>query len=407
APSRYFDSADRIIHAEDVPARKLNTLRNARGEDSCVYPIIWELGDVLPYAGYVFEPSDMDDKFRGFIEELRARGIRTQADFYGLLDEIDDYFESAREEGKNYSSWNGHNHMTIAKVRNRFKVLPNKCGGLLAHGRVEYGDLPRVDGPFENNEMRVVDISQLSGIPQDLIVTSVISQIWELAESGRLGVDKLIIFVDELNKYAPSGSRTSSLKDTLVDISARGRHLKLTLFGAQQFRSKVDDEVVGNAATSLYGRVGDEELTNASYRSFSQTVREELLQLEKGRLLLRHAHYSVPVFGRFPRPAVLMGSQGTAIYGQSAQDPATSILSVMRNLTSKPPKITAIRTDIDGVPEERIYEALDAVSAAFRSGKGAADPYKNFVWNLKRPNRTRRNGGDASRILSGLDRMRD
>ena len=408
APLRYgMEPGERVIHAEDVPARKLNTLRNARGEDSCVYPIIWELGDVLPYAGYVFEPSDMDDKFRGFIEELRAKGIRTQADFYGLLDEIDEYFESAREEGKNYSSWNGHNHMTIAKVRNRFKVLPNKCGGLLAHGRVEYGDLPRVDGPFENNEMRVVDISQLSGIPQDLIVTSVISQIWELAESRRLGVDKLIIFVDELNKYAPSGSRSSSLKDTLVDISARGRHLNLVLFGAQQFRSKVDDEVIGNAATSLYGRIGDEELTNSSYRSFSQTTREELLQLEKGRLLCRHAHYAVPVFGTFPRPMVLMGKQGTDIFGGSAQDAATSVLSVMRNLTSKPPAIQKIRAEIEGVPEERVYEALDMVAAAHRSGNGAADPFKNFVWNLKKPSRTRSNGRDASRILSGLDRMQD
>src|SRR5918997_16525 len=324
APLRYgMESGERVIHAEDVPARKLNTLRNARGEDSCVYPIIWELGDVLPYAGYVFEPSDMDDKFRGFIEELRDQGVRTQAEFYGLLDEIDDYFERAREEGKNYSSWNGHNHMTIAKVRNRFKVLPSKCGGLLAHGRVEYGDLPRVDGPFENNEMRVVDISQLTGIPQDLIVTSVISQIWELAESGRLGVDKLIIFVDELNKYAPAGSRSSSLKDTLVDISSRGRHLNLVLFGAQQFRSKVNDEVIGNAATSLYGRIGDEELTNSSYRSFSQTTREELLQLEKGRLLCRHAHYAVPVFGTFPRPMVPMGKQGTDISGERKGDAAS------------------------------------------------------------------------------------
>src|ERR671919_214550 len=356
----------------------------------------------------IFAPSDMDDKFRGFIEELRDRGVRTTADFYMLLDEIEDYFEAAREEGKNVSSWNGHNHMTIAKVRNRFKVLPNKCGGLLAHGRVEHGDLPRADGPFEDNEMRVVDISQLTGVPQDLIVTSVVSKIWELAETGRLGVDKLIIFVDELNKYAPSGnSRTSSLKDTLVDISARGRHLNLTLFGAQQFRSKVDDEVVGNAATSLYGRVGDEELTNAAYRSFSQTTREELLQLEKGRLLLRHAHYSVPVFGRFPRPAVLMGSQGTAIYGQSAKDPATSVLSVMRNLTSKPPVIADIRTEIEGVPDEQVYEALDAVQAAHRTGHGAADPYKNFRWNLKRPARTGSGRRDASRILSGLDRMRD
>jgi hypothetical protein len=409
APLRYgMESGERIVYAEGIPARKLNTLRSARGEDSCVYPVIWELGDVLPYAGYVFEPSDMDDKFRGFIEELRDRGVRTTADFYSLLDEIEDYFEAAREEGKNVSSWNGHNHMTIAKVRNRFKVLPNKCGGLLAHGRVEHGDLPRADGPFEDNEMRVVDISQLTGVPQDLIVTSVISRIWELAETGNLGVDKLIIFVDELNKYAPSGnSRTSSLKDTLVDISARGRHLSLTLFGAQQFRSKVEDEVIGNAATSLYGRIGDEELTNASYRSFSGTTREELLQLEKGRLLLRHAHYAVPVFGRFPRPPVLMGKQGTDIFGQQKQDPASSVLAVMRNLTARPPAIAAIRTEIEGVPEEQVYEALDAVQAAHRTGHGAADPYKNFRWNLKRPPRTGSGRRDASKILSGLDRMRD
>jgi hypothetical protein len=409
APLRYgMESGERILHAEGIPARKLNTRRSARGEDSCVYPVIWELGDVLPYAGYVFEPSDMDDKFRGFIEELRDRGIRTTAEFYLLLDEIEDYFEAAREDGKNVSSWNGHNHMTIAKVRNRFKVLPNKCGGLLAHGRVEHGDLPRADGPFEDNEMRVVDISQLTGVPQDLIVTSVISRIWELAETGGLGVDKLIIFVDELNKYAPSGnSRTSSLKDTLVDISARGRHLSLTLFGAQQFRSKVEDEVIGNAATSLYGRIGDEELTNASYRSFSGTTREELLQLEKGQLLLRHAHYAVPVFGRFPRPPVLMGKQGTDIFGEQLQDPASSVLAVMRNLTAKPPAISAIRTEIDGVPDEQVYEALDAVQAAHRTGHGAADPYKNFRWNLKRPARTGSGRRDASKILSGLDRMRD
>ena len=409
APLRYgMESGERIVHAEGIPARKLNTLRNARGEDSRVYPIIWELGDVLPYAGYVFEPSDMDDKFRGFIEELRDRGVRTTADFYALLDEIEDYFEAAREDGKNVSSWNGHNHMTIAKVRNRFKVLPNKCGGLLAHGRVEHGDLPRADGPFEDNEMRVVDISQLTGVPQDLIVTSVVSKIWELAETGRLGVDKLIIFVDELNKYAPSGnSRTSSLKDTLVDISARGRHLNLTLFGAQQFRSKVDDEVIGNAATSLYGRIGDEELTNASYRSFSGTTREELLQLEKGQLLLRHAHYAVPVFGRFPRPPVLMGKQGTDIFGERRGDPASSVLAVMRNLTTRPPVIADIRSEIQGVPEEQVYEALDAVQAAHRTGHGAADPYKNFRWNLKRPARTGSGRRDASRILSGLDRMRD
>ena len=397
------DRGERKVYAADLRAKDLNTLRRARGEDSCVYPIVWDLEDVLPHAGRIFDSADMDDKFKGFVEYLRDRQIQTMNSFHAELDEAFEYFEETES-----SYWNGHHQATVAKVRNRFGILPSKCAGLLVHGRVEYDGSPEVDGPFEDREMRVVDLSHLSGVPQDLVVTKVINSVWEMAEQGRLGVDKLIIFVDELNKYAPSGPRTSSLKDTLVDISARGRHLNLTLFGAQQFRSKVDDEVVGNAATSLYGRIGDEELTNSSYRSFSSTTREELLQLEKGRLLLRHAHYAVPVFGTFPRPMVLMGKQGTDIFGEHRQDVATSVLSVMRGLikTGKPPAITAIRSDIEGVPEEQIFEALDAVQAAHRTGHGAADPYKNFRWNLSRGNRPSRRR-ETSQILSGLDRMRD
>ena len=397
------DGGDGMVHAADLRTKDLNTLRKARGEDSCVHPIVWDLEDVLPHAGRIFDPTDYDDKFKGFVEYLRSVPVRTMRGFHSQLDEAFEYFEESES-----SYWNGHHQATIAKVRNRFGVLPSKCAGLLVHGRVEYGDSPQVDGPFQDREMRVVDISHLAGVPQDLVVTKVINSVWEMAEQGRLGVDKLVIFVDELNKYAPSGSRTSSLKDTLVDISARGRHLNLTLFGAQQFRSKVDDEVVGNAATSLYGRIGDEELTNSSYRSFSGTTREELLQLEKGRLLLRHAHYAVPVFGTFPRPMVLMGKQGTDIFGERKGDAATSVLAVMRGLikTGKPPAITAIRGDIEGVPEEQVYEALDAVQAAHRTGHGAADPYKNFRWNLTRNNRPARRR-ESSQILSGLDRMRD
>jgi uncharacterized protein len=390
------------VYPADIPAKKLNTRRRAWGEDSCVYPIVWDLEDVLPHAGRIFDPTDYDDKFKGFVEYLRAGQVRTMRRFHAEIDEAFAYFEESES-----SYWNGHHQATVAKVRNRFGVLPSKCGGLLVDGEVEYGDLPQVDGSFEDREMRVVDISQLSGVPQDLVVTKVINSVWEMAEQNRLGVDKLIIFVDELNKYAPSGSRTSSLKDTLVDIAARGRHLHLTLFGAQQFRSRVDDEVVGNAATSLYGRIGDEELTNSSYRSFSGTTREELLQLEKGRLLLRHAHYAVPIFGTFPRPMVLMGKQGTDIFGEQEQDPASSVLAVMRKLTAKPPAIIDIRSEIEGVPEEQVYEALGAVQAAHRTGNGAADPYKNFRWNLKRPAKTGSGRRDASRILSGLDRMRD
>ncbi|WP_119069714.1 ATP-binding protein [Rubrobacter indicoceani] len=422
APLKYgMDRGERELNVSDVPVQKLNTRRNARGESHCVHPIVWQLGDVLPYAGYVFEPSDFDDKFRGFIEELRARRIDTQASFQSLMREIDDYFEEKEAEGKS-GGWNGHHQATINKVKNRFNGLPSKCAGLLAHGRVEYGDTPRVDDAFTDREMRVVDISQLSGIPQDLIVTSIISKVWDMAEKGALNVDKLVIFVDELNKYAPAGNKPSSLKDTLVDISARGRHLSLTLFGAQQFRSKVHDEVVGNAATSLYGRIGDEELTNASYRSFSQTTREELLQLEKGRLLLRHAHYAVPVFGRFPRPPVLMGKQGTDIFGGQNVDVAQVVRSVMNNLvrTGKVPALAKIRSDISGVDEDRIHESLDKITALCREGSAPKNPYESFRRSIGgRDNRPDsfggfggftgfdgENGGGSSGFLDNVHRLR-
>ena len=103
-----------------------------------------------------------------------------------------------------------------------------------------------------------------------------------------------------------------------------------------------------------------------------------------------------------------MRRAGTDIFGGQMQDAASSVLAVMRNLTSKPPGIATVRSEIEGVPEEQVYEALDAVQAAHRSGKGSADPYKNFVWNVKSgAQRSRGNGRDVSKILSGLDRMRD
>jgi len=397
-----MDPNERVMYPADLRSRELNTLRNARGEDGCVHAIVWDLGDVLPYAGRVFEPSDYDDKFRGFVETLKADGIETQDEFQGLMREIQDYFED--EESK--SSWRGHNRMTINKAWNRFNGLPSKCGGLLVRGKVDYDGAPNVEEPFVDKEMRVVDISRLTGVPQDLVVTKVIESVWEMAEQGRLGVDKLVIFVDELNKYAPSGSRSSSLKATLVDISSRGRHLNLTLFGAQQFRSKVDDEVVGNAATSLYGRTGDEELTNSSYRSFSATVRDELLQLEKGRLLLRHAHYAVPVFGRFPRPSVLTGKAGTEIFGGQNVDLATEVQNVMHRLMPKPPAIQRIREDVDGVATDRAHDALDAVNAAARHGRSPVNPYETFKRNLTKKTTSRFSSDDLD-FLANIERMEE
>ena len=82
---------------------------------------------------------------------------------------------------------------------------------------------------------------------------------------GTLGVKKVIVFVDELNKYASTDSGNSYLKQTLLEISERGRYLGLILFSAQQFKSQVHKRIVGNCGTSIYGRMDMDELAFAGY----------------------------------------------------------------------------------------------------------------------------------------------
>ena len=78
---------------------------------------------------------------------------------------------------------------------------------------VGYGNLPAVDGPFVDQELRVVDIADCNSDVQEILVTKVIEKIWKMAEQQKLGVETVVIFVDELNKYAPAGGQ-GGLRDT-------------------------------------------------------------------------------------------------------------------------------------------------------------------------------------------------
>jgi hypothetical protein len=357
---------------------KLNTDRQQPGETGNVFPILWSLKTALWYPHKVFDFNDLDDKMMGFIFELREAKIDSLLALNQKFAEIEDYFANQTKEEKS-DYWNGHHKATINKARNRFKSLQDKLGGLLADGEVDYGGSTRqVDAPFAAQEMRVVDISACNSVVQDLIVTSTINKIWGMAEKSELGVDKLIIFVDELNKYAAAGSQ-SSLRDTLVDIAARGRHLNVVLFGAEQFRSKVDDEILGNCGTALYGRVGDEEIINAAYRSLTETAKAELLGLPKGRLLIRHAHFRAPLFGTFPHPPTLPGMDGQRIFGsQRLSDPCDGLFATLSRLMGdRAPKSAEVKSVAAGLDEEQVEHVRRLVEKSFASGAtGYQNPWR-------------------------------
>lgn len=349
--------------------KSLNTARNVPGETDCVFPILWSLREALWYPHKVFDFNDLDDKLYGFIYELRERKIGSMDELSDLFRQIQNHFDESGDD-----AWNGHHKATIRKAQNRFKGLQDKLGGLLADGAVEFGGTPKVDYAFTANELRVVDISACNSTAVDLIVNSTINAIWKLAEKGEMGVDKLVVFVDELNKYAPAGGE-GGLRDTLVDIAARGRHLNVVLLGAQQFRSRVDGEILGNCGTSFYGRIGDEEIINAAYRSISETSKQELLGLAKGRLLVRHAHFRAPLFGTFPLPPTIPGTVGQRIYGREENQvthPADGLCRTLRKIMGdKCPPVSEIKTYADELDREKLDEIASLINRMYQGGQYA------------------------------------
>jgi hypothetical protein len=344
--------------------KALNTERNQQGETDRVYPILWSLETALWYPHKVFDFNDLDDKLMGFIYEIREMGIGSLAKLQELFTRIDNDLAESGED-----TWRGHHKATIRKAQNRFKSVAGKLGGLLADHAVSYGGAsPRHDDPFNVNELRVIDISACNTVAQELIVSSTINRIWKRAEANELGVDKLIVFVDELNKYAPAGG-DGGLRDTLVDIAARGRHLNVVLLGAQQFRSKVDSEILGNCGTSLYGRVGDEEIINAAYRSISETQKQELLGLPKGRMLVRHAHFRAPLFGTFPHPPTIPGAFGQRVFNGALRpwDASVALHRTLRSLMGhNAPGLPEIRIETAGLDNDAIEQVRSQVESQYR-----------------------------------------
>ena len=156
----------------------------------------------------------------------------------------------------------------------------------------------------------VVDIAKLADDEKTLVFGDILRTLYGVKAEQQEGrkerapvPDKIIIFVDELNKYAPSGGRESPITHQVLDVAERGRSLGVILISAQQFMSAVHPRVTGNSATKVIGRTGSSEVNAPDYRFLDQDIRGAVTRLAKGELLVSHAIYRQPVRVIFPRPA--------------------------------------------------------------------------------------------------------
>ncbi len=333
----------------------LATLRTHPQLRHTVKPLMWGLQEVMRYVEVLLNRDDVDVKADAFLQFLRQRVIEPgrfrfdgeEADFMeqmGLplerrvtnFTELVEWFEQVLRymERANKRQWRSFAIETIRKIQNRLANLTTRFAGLVAENEMAF-DLPW--GQFQDRTLYVIDVANLSTDAQDLVFTRIVAELRERMEKRQLGVDTVIVIVDELNNYAPAGARETYVMRTLRDICARGRYLGLVLFGAQQFRSQVDKQIIGNASTSLYGRIEMEEMAQPGYQIFSPAVKEKMGALSPGEVLVRHPYFTQPIFVRFPRPALMRGQDGLQHYPPEADLPLEE--AVWRKLRELDPAI--------------------------------------------------------------------
>ena len=164
--------------------------------------------------------------------------------------------------GRGGEVWRTHHIATIRKVRNRLGNISTRAKGLVIDDGVA-NDLPWARST--DRGVYVVDVAGVDPLAQDLVFARVVSKLREHLERRDLGVDHVVVFVDELNKYAPADGPDTYVRKMLLDLAERGRYLGLVLFSAQQFRSQVQRRVVGNAGTGVFGRMDMDELATPGY----------------------------------------------------------------------------------------------------------------------------------------------
>jgi hypothetical protein len=348
----------------------LNTLRSNEALASNTHPLVWGLTEVLDFAEVLLNRDDIDAKADAFIDFLAERvvgreyedgtlrnkpfHVQSFADLEEFFRAIFDFMEAM---GRGGEVWKTHHLATIRKVRNRLSNISTRSKGLVTDDGAAH-DLPW--GAFADRSVSVVDVAGLDPLAQDLVFARIVSQLREHLERRDLGVDHVVVFVDELNKYAPADGAETYVRKMLLDLSERGRYLGLVLFSAQQFRSQVQRRVVGNAGTAVFGRMDMDELATPAYATLSPATKIKLATLPKGELMVRHPHFTQPIFVRFPRPAVLSSREGMERFPPSVELPFADAVARQLRALDRRVSADAVRGLLEGRREEEVRRALGA-----------------------------------------------
>lgn len=162
---------------------------------------------------------------------------------------------------------------------------------------------------INKNDVCVIDIAKLPEDKQAFVFGDAIRTIYNLklgeydGESNVNPPSRIVIFIDELNKYASKDApKSSPILRELLDVTERGRSLGVVLFAAEQFRSNINQRVTGNCSTHAYGRTNSIETATKDYSGLPSTYKNMLTRLEQGDYLIQNPVFRSLLKVKFPKP---------------------------------------------------------------------------------------------------------
>ena len=162
---------------------------------------------------------------------------------------------------------------------------------------------------IKKNEVHVIDIAKLSEDKQAYVFGDAIRTIYDLQLGQYAGEERVnppsrvVVFIDELNKYASKETpKNSPILRQVLDVAERGRSLGVILFAAEQFRSAIHDRVTGNCSTHAYGRTNSIEVTKSDYKSIPSVYKTMMTRLKQGEYIIQNPIFRSLLNIKFPKP---------------------------------------------------------------------------------------------------------
>ncbi|MBX2999449.1 MAG: ATP-binding protein [Caldilineaceae bacterium] len=249
--------------------------------------------------------EDPNQTIESILSEIAEKEEFSGLTWESFLDTVSSYTQSGTKGNKEIPvvSWRKFARLIRKSIKNDI-FQQNKSGTVKRQKR-----LAEAIYSINRGEVFVIDIAKLNEQLQYFVFGDIAKAVYDLklGETDREEDEipqRIVIFVDELNKYAGSSSpKNSPILNTILEISERGRSMGIVLFAAEQFKSDVHDRAKGNCSTHVYGRTNAIEISKPDYRFIPKVFSGMMTRLTKGELIVEHPIFRTLLKIKFPFPA--------------------------------------------------------------------------------------------------------